>query len=81
LSTCCRAALRSLPLAGYLKALGVFRLVAEQADTEARGFWRDERFVLRTRLSEHDLIQFFVDSYRPTPVVTRAVQFSLRQRV
>ena len=31
-------------LAG-LKALGVFRLVAEQADTDARGFWHNERFV------------------------------------
>ena len=41
-----------VPLAGYLKALGVFRLIAEQADTEARGFWRNERFVLRTRFPE-----------------------------
>jgi CRISPR-associated protein Csx17 len=58
-----------VPLAGYLKALGVFRLVAEQADTEAKGFWRDERFVLRTRLTEDNLVRFFVDDYRPTPIV------------
>lgn len=58
-----------VPLAGYLKALGVFRLVAEQADREALGFWRDERFVLRTRLSEEEIVRFFVGEYKPTPVV------------
>lgn len=58
-----------VPLAGYLKALGVFRLVAEQADADARGFWRDERFVLLTRLTGDELVQFFVEKYKPTPVV------------
>jgi CRISPR-associated protein Csx17 len=58
-----------VPLAGYLKALGVFRLIAEQAVADARGFWRDERFVLRTRLTEDDLVRFFVREYKPTPVV------------
>ena len=28
------------PLAHYLKALGILRLVSEQADSSARGFWR-----------------------------------------
>jgi len=59
-----------VPLAGYLKALGVFRLVAEQADEDARGFWRDERFVLRTKLSEEELIAFFLDAYRPSPILS-----------
>jgi len=58
-----------VPLAGYLKALGVFRLVAEQVDPGARGYWRDERFVLRTRLTEDELVGFFVNDYMPTPVV------------
>lgn len=58
-----------LPLAGYLKALGAFRLVAEQADADVRGFWRDERFVLRTHLTEEELVRFFVGKYEPTPVV------------
>ena len=48
-----------VPLASYLKALGVFRLVAEQADPQARGFWRDERFVLRTFLAQDELVRFF----------------------
>lgn len=51
-----------VPLAGYLKALGTFRLVAEQADPQAKGFWRDERFVLRTSLPQDELVRFFVDA-------------------
>ena len=58
-----------VPLAGYLKALGILRLVAEQADQRVRGFWRDERFVLRTRLTRDALIHFFLDAWQPTPVV------------
>ena len=58
-----------VPLAGYLKALGVFRLIAEQADPDAHGFWHDERFVLRTRFTEGELVRFFVGEYKPTPVV------------
>lgn len=58
-----------VPLAGYLKALGVFRLVATQADPEARAYWMDDRLVLRTRLARRDLIDFFAMEYRPTPVV------------
>lgn len=59
-----------VPLAGYLKALGVFRLIAEQKDPDARGFWRDERFLLRTRLSKEELTHFFLDEFSPTPVVS-----------
>jgi CRISPR-associated protein Csx17 len=59
-----------VPLAGYLKALGVFRLVAEQIDPDAKGFWRGERFVLRTRLSQDELARFFVDTYEPSPIIS-----------
>lgn len=54
----------------YLKSLGVLRLVAEQADGEARGFWRDESFVLVTRLSREELVAFFAERYKPTPLVS-----------
>jgi CRISPR-associated protein Csx17 len=59
----------SVPLGGYLKALGVFRLLAEQADPDLRGFWRDERFVLHARLPNSELLEFFIERYRPTPIV------------
>ncbi len=58
------------PLAHYLKALGILRLVAEQLDPDARGFWDGDQFVLLSRVSEEELIRFFVDQYQPTPVVS-----------
>ena len=58
-----------VPLAGYLKALGVLRLLAEQADKDVAGWWRDEAFHLRTRLSGEELLAFFLNDYRPSAVV------------
>lgn len=57
------------PLAHYLKALGVFRLVAEQADSEARAWWEGERFFLASNLDHEELEAFFLDRYRPSPLV------------
>ncbi|QYM78795.1 type I-U CRISPR-associated protein Csx17 [Horticoccus luteus] len=57
------------PLASYLKALGVFRLVSEQADPAARGFWRNEAFVLSTTLTRGQLADFFLTRYAPTPLI------------
>lgn len=57
------------PLASYLKALGVFRLVSEQADSSARGFWRNETFVLSTSLTREQLSDFFLRCYEPTPLI------------
>ena len=58
------------PLANYLKALGILRLVSEQADSAARGAWRDESFVLATTLSGKELADFFLTRYAPTPLVS-----------
>jgi CRISPR-associated protein Csx17 len=60
---------RPEPLAYYLKALGVLRLISEQADPEARGWWADDVFWLRTKLSREELERFFLEDYQPTPVV------------
>ena len=57
------------PLAAYLKALGILRLVTEQADSNARGYWRDEAFVLVTSLDVPALERFFLEDYAPTPVL------------
>jgi CRISPR-associated protein Csx17 len=58
------------PLASYLKALAVLRLVAEQAgDRNAAGCWRDDVFVLRTQFTEDELFRFFLELYEPTPIV------------
>ena len=58
------------PLAHYLKALGILRLVAEQKDREARGWWVGDRFRLATTLSRDELEGFFLDEYQPTPLVS-----------
>jgi len=57
------------PLASYLKALGIHRLVAEQKDPGARGWWQDEHFVLESTLDVEGLNRFFLKEYRPTPVI------------
>lgn len=57
------------PLMGYLKALGVLRLVSEQKDAEACGFWKEGAFKLFTILNRDQLIAFFRDEYRPSPIV------------
>ncbi|MEJ7765568.1 MAG: hypothetical protein WKF86_08745, partial [Acidimicrobiales bacterium] len=61
---------RTQPLVSYLKALGVLRLVASQADPGVTALWEHDRFVLHTELSGTDLIAFFVDRYRPSPIVS-----------
>lgn len=60
---------RPVPLAHYLKALGVLRIVSEQCDPGARGHWQRDRFVLRTKLEKEALERFFLEEYRPTPIV------------
>lgn len=57
------------PLMSYLKALGVLRLVSEQADADARGCWRNEVFLLCSKLDRETLTNFFLNDYRPTPLV------------
>lgn len=57
-----------IPLANYLKALGIIRLLsAKYPDT--RGFWRGDKFVLRTALSRDDVEHFFLHEYEPTPIM------------
>jgi CRISPR-associated protein Csx17 len=60
---------RPQPLASYLKALGVLRIVAEQADANAAGFWEDEQFCILCRLDPPALTRFFLETYTPTPII------------
>jgi CRISPR-associated protein Csx17 len=57
------------PLAHYLKALGILRLLAEQTDPSARGWWEGDRFRLATRLDRDALERFFLYEYQPTPLI------------
>ncbi len=58
------------PLANYLKALGILRLIAEQKDSNVRGWWEGDRFRLATTLDEQALMTFFLDEYQPTPLIS-----------
>ena len=65
------------PLASYLKALGVLRLLSspannvtgEAADPRARGWWENERFHLRTTLTRDEVLRFFLEDYAPSPII------------
>jgi len=57
------------PLAHYLKSLAVLRLV-HQADPGARGFWKFGTFHLDCKFSEGDLLEWFLNEYRPSPIVS-----------
>jgi len=64
------------PLGNYLKALGVFRLVAEQADPQARAWWEDGVLWLQSKWSPKEITEFFLSGigeskspiYSPTPI-------------
>jgi CRISPR-associated protein Csx17 len=58
------------PLLGYLKGLGVLRVVAGQADRGARGRWRAGVFELRSDLDRERLTHFLLHEYAPAPVVS-----------
>ncbi|WP_417539770.1 type I-U CRISPR-associated protein Csx17 [Marinobacter sp.] len=58
-----------VPLAGYLKALGVLRIVSMQADPQTQGWWQQDVFHLRCSLNETELTEFFVEEYQPTPII------------
>ena len=58
------------PLMSYLKALGIFRLVSEQVDGSARTYWKNDAFYLRSTLDRDALTDFFLNEYKPTPIVS-----------
>ncbi len=58
------------PLANYLKAAGILRLVGEQLDPACRGWWQDEQFHLLTVKTKEELENFFLEDYEPTPLVS-----------
>jgi CRISPR-associated protein Csx17 len=62
----------AIPLAHYLKALGVLRLLAgneRHGDTQAAGCWERDVFVLHSRLNREGLTEFFLQHFCPTPIL------------
>lgn len=59
------------PLAAYLKALGVFRILSQQRpDCAPRAHWQGNTFILTSGLSNDELINFFLHRYRPSPILS-----------
>lgn len=58
-----------VPIAHYLKALGIQKLVTEQVDSAAVALWKGDQFVLHSCLTAEGLVEFFNHSYRPTAVM------------
>ena len=50
--------LRTDPIASYLSAIGVLRIVGTQADPGAAGWWHVDEFRLSTRLTREELVSF-----------------------
>ena len=65
------------PLASYLKAIGILRLISSDvnrvsgyaADANARGWWKNERFHVTTRLDRDALCRLFLEEYAPSPII------------
>ncbi len=58
------------PLSSYLSALGLLRVVNDQLDANACGYWAEGGFRLETNTSREALVQFFAACYRPSPCIT-----------
>jgi CRISPR-associated protein Csx17 len=59
------------PLASYLKALGVLRLLSEQNPGRSiRGAWERGHFSLHGETTSEQLLAFFLDEYAPTPILS-----------
>jgi CRISPR-associated protein Csx17 len=64
------------PLGNYLKGLGLFRLIAEQADPLARAWWKNGFLWLHAKWSCEEVVNFFLHGigdekkpiYSPTPI-------------
>lgn len=58
------------PLAAYLKALGLFRILSQQRpDASPRAHWQGNTFVLTSTLNREALRNFLVQDYAPSPLV------------
>ena len=60
-----------IPLAHYLKALGVLRLISgsEHGDMAAAASWCADQLLFKSRFDANGLVSFFLTNYEPTPVL------------
>ena len=59
-----------VPLAAYLKALGILRILSQQCpDARAKAYWRGNTFVLSSEIDRDAILDFFLNRYAPSPIV------------
>jgi len=59
-----------IPLAAYLKAVGILRVLSQQnPDAHAKGFWRGNTFFLSSNFDRAAILEFFLKRYAPSPIV------------
>ena len=59
-----------VPLAAYLKGLGIMRILSQQCpEANVKGFWRGNTFVLNSDFDGEAIIEFFLTRYSPSPIV------------
>ena len=63
-------AFTAAPLASYLAAVGLLKVVGDQLDPEAVGSWKGGRFSLETSFSIQAISSFLANEYRPSPCFT-----------
>ncbi|QLH75576.1 MAG: type I-U CRISPR-associated protein Csx17 [Methanomassiliicoccales archaeon] len=57
------------PFGSYLKALGMFKIIAEQYDPNTRSRWTpDGLFCLKCKGEADDIVDFFMNIYSPSPI-------------
>ena len=57
------------PFSNYLKAVGLFKIIAEQKDPKITACWDNDRLILNTELSKDEIVEFVLKQYRPSPIV------------
>mgnify|MGYP000973123259 CR=1 FL=1 len=53
----------------YLKAHGIFRILATQKEKTIKGFWGNGLFVVKTALEKDEIVDFFINEYEPSPLI------------
>ncbi len=56
------------PFAKYLKALGIFRILAAK-DSKITACWNSDKFVIDTQMTRKDILEYVLKEYKPTPIV------------
>ncbi|MCB9389533.1 MAG: type I-U CRISPR-associated protein Csx17 [Acidimicrobiia bacterium] len=59
-----------LPLMRLLSGFGVIQAVGTQLDPSARFAWRRGELVVHTMATADELVDFFLDSWSPTPIIS-----------